>query len=98
MLFIVRSPLKNVYFGSYAFHRLLFVITLFIKEQKQATLGRSKELCLSIWAPIRADGASGATGYLLRVNRPEGGRLCVFGKRESEKENRCEGDRSTRIC
>jgi hypothetical protein len=55
-----------------------------LKEQNRPILVEAKNSVPYIWAPLRADGASGAPGYLLRVNRPKGGRFC-FWKRESEQ-------------
>ena len=41
------------------------------KEHNRPVSVEAKNSVLRIWAPIRADGASGATGYsLLRVVRP----------------------------
>ena len=48
---------------------------------KSGAIDRGYELCPVLWAPVSAEGASGATGYLLEVYKGLlGSRFCFLGK------------------
>ena len=85
-LWIVKLLVKNINFYSQVFHKLLLGDNLLFKEQNRLVRVEARNSVLQGWAPIRADGASGATGYL-RVDSPGGSRFCLLGKRKRERES-----------
>ena len=79
MLSFVSCSLMSVKMSSYLFPCLPFESSLFLERQNRPVLIEAKNsvLYVSVGTP-GADVASGATGYLLRVNRPDGGRFCFW--------------------
>ena len=62
--FVSLSLGKRVfYLSSQLFRYPLFMGNVGFKEQNRLVLVEAKNSVLYVWAPIRADGASGATGY-----------------------------------
>ena len=49
--------------SSQGFHSLLLLANVLRKELNRLVQVEARKSVLQIWAPIRADGASGATGY-----------------------------------
>ena len=49
------------------FQGLVFLVKRSGEKQNRLTLVEAKNSVLQLWAPMGADGASGATGYLFRV-------------------------------
>jgi hypothetical protein len=62
----------------------LLLANVFLREQNRLVQVEARNSVLQIWAPTRADGASGATGYL-RVNTDSKVAGFVLGRVSGER-------------
>jgi len=62
------------------FRFLLYMGNITFKKQNRPVMVEAKNSVLYIWAPTRADGASGATGYFLGSIDPKVAGFVSLGK------------------